>query len=104
MKCAEYITQLRILSYSIYRSNASSQRDRDVTNMLIMKIERCTPLKIYRKLELIKFRHLYIQKLAVLFELFYRKIKLEKMVTRAEICRLYLVSKSRKHDSNLTMQ
>lgn len=104
MKCAEHIIQLRILSYSIYRSNASSQRDRDVTNMLIMKIERCTPLKIYRKLELIKCRHLYIQKLAVLFELFYRKIKLEKMVTRAEICRLYLISKSRKHDSNLTMQ
>lgn len=52
MKCAEHIIQLRILSYSIYRSNASSQRDRDVTNMLIMKIERCTPLKIYRKLEL----------------------------------------------------
>lgn len=100
MICAEHIIQLRILSYSIYRSNAPSQRDRDVTNMLIMKIKRCTPLNICRKLKLIKCRNLYIQKLAVLFELFYRKIKLEKMVTRAEICRLYLVSKTRKHDSN----
>lgn len=32
MKCAEHIIQLRILSYSIYRSNASSQRDCDVDN------------------------------------------------------------------------
>lgn len=99
MKCAEHIIQLRILSYSIYRSNASSQRDCDVDNenRTLYAIENLSQTGI-------KCRHLYIQKLAVLFELFYRKIKLEKMVTRAEICRLYLISKSRKHDSNLTMQ